>query len=49
MNFKVMFMEVFDIVINEKFKMLYNKYFSYKKSIMVLDWVCLKVLLWFIL
>lgn len=49
MNFKVMFMEVFDIVINEKFKMLY-KYFSYnKKSIMVLDWVCLKVLLWFIL
>lgn len=39
MNFKVMFMEVLDIVINEKFKMLYNKYFSNKKSVMVLDWV----------
>lgn len=40
MNSKVMFMEVFDMVINEKLKpkMLY-KYPSYnKKSTMVLDW-----------
>lgn len=49
MNSKVMFMEVFDTVINEKPKMLYNKYPSYKKSTMVLDWACLKALLWFTL
>lgn len=48
MNSKVMFMEVFDTVINEKPKMLY-KYPSYKKSTMVLDWACLKALLWFTL
>lgn len=32
MNSKVMFMEVFETVINEKPKMLYNKYPSYKKK-----------------
>lgn len=42
-----MFMEVLDTVINEKPKMLYNKYPSNKKSAMVLDWAWLKALLWF--